>query len=213
MRPGGLTPLQVQATRLFFSLPESVGFAVAGGAALIARGLIHRPTRDVDLFLIDADAPGIALAVRAFETAIGSRGWSHRRVIDQGDFVRLAITSDQESLIIDLGRDSPAEEPPDATDLGPTFSSRDLAARKTLALFGCAEARDFADVFELARSYGRGRLLGWATADDSGFDTQVFADMLASIGRLADEDFPVEPGDAPALRAYFRDWAAELTRP
>jgi hypothetical protein len=37
--------------------------------------------------------------------------------------------------------------------------------------------------------------------------------MLASIGRLADEDFPVEPGDAPALRAYFRDWAAELTRP
>jgi hypothetical protein len=73
MRPGGLTPLQVQATRLFFSLPESVGFAVAGGA-LIARGLIHRPTRDVDLFLIDADAPGIALAVRAFETAIGSRG-------------------------------------------------------------------------------------------------------------------------------------------
>jgi hypothetical protein len=111
MRPGGLTPLQVQATRLFFSLPESVGFAVAGGA-LIARGLIHRPTRDVDLFLIDADAPGIALAVRAFETAIGSRGWSHRRVIDQGDFVRLAITSDQESLIIDLGRDSPARNPP-----------------------------------------------------------------------------------------------------
>jgi hypothetical protein len=212
MRPGGLTPLQVQATRLFFSLPESVGFAVAGGAARIARGLIHRPTRDVDLFLIDADAPGIALAVRAFETAIGSRGWSHRRVIDQGDFVRLAITSDQEPHHRPRPR-QPGEEPPDATDLGPTLSSRDLAARKTLAPFGRAEARDFADVFELARSYGRGRLLGWATADDSGFDTQVFADMLASIGRLADEDFPVEPGDAPALRAYFRDWAAELTRP
>jgi hypothetical protein len=32
MPPGELTPLQVQATRLFFSLPESEGFAVAGGA-------------------------------------------------------------------------------------------------------------------------------------------------------------------------------------
>jgi hypothetical protein len=45
-----LTHLQIQATRLFFSLPESAGFAVAGGAALLAQGLIRRPTLDVDLF-------------------------------------------------------------------------------------------------------------------------------------------------------------------
>jgi hypothetical protein len=49
-----LTSLQVEATRLFFSLPDSAGFAVAGGAALIARGLIARPTNDVDLFLLEA---------------------------------------------------------------------------------------------------------------------------------------------------------------
>jgi hypothetical protein len=41
-----LTPLQVQATRLFFSLPASAGFAVAGGAALIARGLGRAEPRD-----------------------------------------------------------------------------------------------------------------------------------------------------------------------
>jgi hypothetical protein len=63
-------------------------------------------------------------------------------VIDQSDFLRLLIESSGESLIVDLGRDSPAEEPVDATDLGPTLSLRDLAARKTLALFGRAEARD-----------------------------------------------------------------------
>jgi hypothetical protein len=34
--------------------PQSAGFAVAGGAALIAHGLIQRPTRDVDLFLLEA---------------------------------------------------------------------------------------------------------------------------------------------------------------
>jgi len=74
MSPDGLTPLQVKATRLFFSLPQSTGFAVAGGAALIARGLIQRQTRDVDLFLLDAGASTVAAAVASFETAIDSHG-------------------------------------------------------------------------------------------------------------------------------------------
>lgn len=208
-----LTPLQVSAARLFFSLPQSVGFAVAGGAALIARGLIQRPTRDVDLFLLDTAVSTVAAAAAAFETAIYRRGWSHKRVIDQQDFVRLMISDDREDLIVDLGRDSPAAEPVGTTDLGPTLSSRDLAARKTLALFGRAEARDFADVYALADIYGRDRLLKWAADDDPGFDRQVFADMLASMDRLTDEDLPVDAPTVPALRAYFRNWTAELTEP
>jgi len=155
---------------------QSAGFAVAGGAALIEQGLIQRQTRDVDLFLLDAAASTITSAAASFETAIGERGWSHQRVIDQSD-VRLQITGSAESLIVDLGRDSPAEEPIDATDLGPTLSVRDLAARKTLALFGRAEARDFTDVYDLARRFGRDQLLDWAAEDDPGFDNQIFADM------------------------------------
>jgi len=205
-----LTPLQIEATQLFFGLPQSVGFAVAGGAALIAQGLVQRQTRDVDLFLLDAAASTITSAVASFENAIGERGWSHQRVIDQIDFVRLLITRSGESLIVDLGRDSPADEPVDETDLGPTLSLRDLAARKTLALFGRAEARDFADVYDLARRFGRHQLLDWAAADDPGFDKHIFADMLASIERLGDEDLPVQARRASELRAYFRDWAAEL---
>src|ERR1700735_4686297 len=154
MPPRLLTPLQLEATQLFFSLPQSAGFAVAGGAALIVQGLIQRQTRDVDLFLLDAAASTITSAAASFETAIGERGWSHQRVIDQSDFVRLLITGSRKSLIVALGRDSPAEEPVDATDLGPTLSLRDLAARKTLALFGRAEARDFADVYDLAHRFG-----------------------------------------------------------
>jgi hypothetical protein len=42
------------------------------------------------------------------------------------------ITDGRENLIVDLGQDSPAAEPIGTTDLGPTLSSRDLAARKTL---------------------------------------------------------------------------------
>jgi hypothetical protein len=212
MLPDALTRLQVRATRLFFSLPESAGFAVAGGAALVAQGIIHRPTRDVDLFLVDTRTSEVGAAAASFEAALDSQRWQHHRVIDQRGFVRLEITGDGESLIVDLGIDSPPEEPVGKTDLGPTLSPRDLAARKTLALFGRAEARDFADVYDLARRYGRDQLLAWATADDAGFDQQVFAGMLASMDRLADEDLPVLPRHVKDLRAYFRDWAAELAR-
>jgi hypothetical protein len=210
MGPDPLTPLQVQATRLFFSLPASTGFAVAGGAALIARGLITRPTQDVDLFLLDARLSTVASAAAAFETVMDGQGWSHIRVRDHQEFIRLAIADGQETLIIDLGRDSPAAEATGSTQLGPTLSPRDLAARKTLALFGRAEPRDFADVRDLARRYGRDRLLQWAADDDPGFDRQIFADMLATIDRLTDADLPVSPRQATALRAWIHDWAAKL---
>jgi hypothetical protein len=205
-----LTRLQLHATRLFFRLPASTGFAVAGGAALLAQGMIHRPTRDVDLFLLDTATSDVTMAAASFEAALDHKGWSHQRVIDQHDFIRMEISDHREDLIIDLGRDSPPEEPVDTTTLGPTLSPRDLAARKTLALFGRAEARDFADVYDLARRYGRDHLLALAAADDSGFDLQVFASMIATIDRLSDEDLSVGPRDPKDLRAYFHDWAVEL---
>ena len=44
-----LTPFQLEVSSAFFDLPESRGFLLAGGAALVAQHLIHRPTRDLDL--------------------------------------------------------------------------------------------------------------------------------------------------------------------
>lgn len=46
----GLTPFQIAVAELFFSLPESDGFLLAGGAALVAQNLTTRPTQDLDLF-------------------------------------------------------------------------------------------------------------------------------------------------------------------
>jgi hypothetical protein len=88
MNPVPLTPLQIQATRLFFSLPAGAGFAVAGGAGLIARGLIARPTQDVDLFLLDARLSTVAAAASAFENAMDRHGWSHTRVLGQKEYIR-----------------------------------------------------------------------------------------------------------------------------
>ena len=52
----GLTDFQVEVARLFFELPSSHGFLLAGGGALLATGLTTRPTQDLDFF----GSPGAA---------------------------------------------------------------------------------------------------------------------------------------------------------
>lgn len=46
----GLSAFQLDVARLFFSLPASSGFLLAGGAALLAQHLSSRPTEDLDFF-------------------------------------------------------------------------------------------------------------------------------------------------------------------
>jgi hypothetical protein len=42
--------LRIEVTALFFALPASAGYAVGGGMAALAHGIIDRPTDDIDLF-------------------------------------------------------------------------------------------------------------------------------------------------------------------
>ena len=44
----GLPPFQLEVARMFFALPASRGFLLAGGAALLAQHLTARPTEDLD---------------------------------------------------------------------------------------------------------------------------------------------------------------------
>ena len=46
----GLAAFQLEVARLFFALPASKGFLLAGGAALLAQHLTTRPTEDLDFF-------------------------------------------------------------------------------------------------------------------------------------------------------------------
>ena len=98
--PAGLTPFQVAVADLFFSLPESDGFLLAGGAALAAQHLTTRPTQDLDLFT-RAGRGTVPAARNAFENAAASRGWSVRRIRNSDTFCRLVVTGDDD-LLVDL---------------------------------------------------------------------------------------------------------------
>jgi Nucleotidyl transferase AbiEii toxin, Type IV TA system len=45
-----LSAFQLEVARLFFALPASQGFLLAGGAALLAQHLTARATEDLDFF-------------------------------------------------------------------------------------------------------------------------------------------------------------------
>src|SRR5580704_15298217 len=144
-----LTDFQLEVTRLFFSLPASKGFLLAGGAALLAQHLTTRPTEDLDFFTAP-DRGHVPGARDALEAAARKRGWATERIHDSDTFCRLVIRSDTAEVVTDLAVDTPPDFPASITAAGPTLAPEELAGRKLLALFDRAAARDFADVRLLA---------------------------------------------------------------
>jgi hypothetical protein len=65
-----LDPFHAKVARIALSVAERHGFALGGGLALVAHGVIDRPTEDVDLFSDqEGTVPAAAeLVRRALET-------------------------------------------------------------------------------------------------------------------------------------------------
>jgi hypothetical protein len=95
--------------------------------------------------------------------------------------------------------------------MGPTLAPEELAGRKVIALFDRAEARDFVDVYALARRYDQGNLLSWAAEIDPGFLMPVFVQMLARLDRFADDEMPIGLAEVNEVRLFFRSWAKKLS--
>lgn len=208
MADPALTTAQVEVLHLFFSLPESAGFILAGGAGLVAVGLSERPTEDIDLFAPEASIPA---AGEALEVAAKAQGWSVERLHDADTFRRLVIQMDERSgTMVDLAQDAGPLAEPTITTVGPTYPAPELAARKVLALFDRAALRAFIDVDRVSGVYPKELLIEIAGSIDEGFDVRVLAQMLGGLDRFTDEQiaaFGVEPA---AMRQRFHRWAARL---
>lgn len=72
-----LRPFQRQVADVLFGLPEAVGYALAGGAALILRRVITRETADLDAFIAarpGSDPGTVDALAKAFAAAARSHG-------------------------------------------------------------------------------------------------------------------------------------------
>jgi predicted nucleotidyltransferase component of viral defense system len=204
-----LTDFQIEVARLFFSLPASDGFVLAGGAALVAQHLTSRPTQDLDFFT-DRQAD-VAVARDELIAAAHVRGWTVHTIQEAETFSRLQVTG-REDLLVDIALDAQPDQPPTMSVAGPTYAPRELAARKVIALFDRFAARDFVDVFALTHTYSKAELLDWAADLNPGFDRFYFIEALEALPRYTDRDLTLGEIDVAALRTFFLEWADELRR-
>jgi hypothetical protein len=207
-----LSPLQERVAKIVAGLDEARDFALAGGGALIIRGDIQRQTRDLDFFGLTADA--VDRLLPAVDRALKAAGFVVHHIQESPGFARLIVENDEDRTELDLGTDArlfPAEPRSPVAVL----SGEELAVDKVLAVFGRAEARDFADLMAVEPRYGLDRLCQLAAKKDRGFLLDVFADMLGQFGRLRREEFDLDDAQYEQLRQTVERWreqALELAR-
>jgi len=192
---------------MFLALPEAAEFALAGGAALVARGVVNRSTEDLDFFVPVAEA--VRLAADALVRVLDREDLGVSLVRSGPSFARLKVDDGEEEVLVDLGYDHRVR-PSESGPFGPVLALEELAADKTLALFGRAEARDFIDVQALAQRLGVERLLELAAEKDQGFDRYVMASMLGRFERLAQREFGLDQDGFDRLAAFVRELRRRL---
>lgn len=143
------------------------GFELAGGTALAAGYLGHRLSEDLGLF---TDRPGLGDALQAMRKALDAAGIRCEVETAHPTFARL--WAGESRVKVELAQDSPyhLEAGQHRIEGMPLRSLKDLAADKTLALFGRAAARDFVDVYALLHThYDFSQLMDLAKRKDPGF--------------------------------------------
>ncbi len=175
---------------------------------MIVRGDVQRQTRDLDFFGLTANA--VDELVPAADHALQAAGFTVRHVQESHGFARLIVESGEDRTELDLGTDArlfPIEPGSPAAVL----SGEELAIDKVLAVFGRAEARDFADLMAVEPRYGLDRLCQLAAEKDRGFLPSVFADMLSQFSRLRRDEFELDDIGYEQLRHAVERWREQAT--
>ena len=194
------------------------GFALAGGNALIAHGIIDRPTDDVNLFSDQETA--VAAAADAVEGALRAAGFEAERR-DQAagledvfygmgeglaEWVITAPGGEQTMLqmaYFDRTRG------PVTMDVGPVLDLEDLAGSKVCALASRVEPRDYVDTAAALQRYTVGQLISFAKRLDPGLEDRDFADAGRQLDQMPDQVFTryrLSQQDVVRLRKRFSGW-------
>jgi hypothetical protein len=193
------------------------GFALAGGYAVQAHGLLERPSEDVDIFTTLAAEEQFPAAVRAAVAAYEAAGLTVEVLLENATFARLSVhdpVSDHTSKV-ELGIDW-RQHPPTVLDIGPVLARDDAVANKVCALYSRGQARDYIDVHAATQSgaYTPEQLLELAADHDPGFDAAHFAQALRAVQRLPLAEFTaygLSTEQAVALVEHVIAWAADVS--
>lgn len=206
-----LSALQQQLAAIISALPSAEAFALAGGSALAAHGLLARQTKDLDYFASPKDADAVQVLAAAIEDACRTRDLHVRRERDSATFVRLTVTAESEQTEIDIAIDYRALDPVQ-TRYGPALDLRELGANKVLAIFDRAAPRDFLDLHQSTRRFPFDELVTLAMQKDPGLDLNLLGQALQRITRFSPQHLRLDDAGMRQLLVDVQQWQEALNR-
>jgi hypothetical protein len=213
-----LDELHRRVATIALRVANRYGFALGGGNALIAHGLITRPTQDVDLFT--NEEAGVEAAAGSVEAALRNAGFETEREdtadglsemfegMDDGLAEWTVTASDGQQIMLQMAYFDRTRQPV-TMDVGPVLSLEDVVGGKVCALAGRAEPRDYIDTAAALKRYSIRDAIGLARRLDPGLEDRDFADAARRLDQWGDgifTPFGLSPADVAALREAFRDW-------
>ncbi len=116
-----MDPFHERLARVGLAALAEYGFALAGGYAVQAHGILDRPSEDIDLFTTLASEARFAEAVRVAAAAFAADGLSVEVLVENPGFARLLVidASGGRSSKVELGIDW-RQYPPTTLDIGPS---------------------------------------------------------------------------------------------
>jgi len=194
------------------------GFALGGGNALIAHGVISRLTQDVDL--VTNRETGVKAAAGPVETALRQEGFAVQREERAGELADIFPGLDDEladwAITAPGGRYTALQlaffdrsREPVTMDVGPVLHLEDAAGNKVCALAGRDELRDYVDTAALLERWSPAELIGFAHRLDPGLDSRDLADAAQRLDQMPDRVFGplgLDSGDVATLRERFVSW-------
>jgi Nucleotidyl transferase AbiEii toxin, Type IV TA system len=193
------------------------GFALGGGNALIAHGVISRPTQDIDL--VTNMETGVGEAAGPLEAALLEAGYRAERQPRDSDLSDLFpglgdeladyhITGPGGDLDLQLAYFDRRRDPV-LMDFGPVLDLEDVAGSKLCALIGRAYDRDYLDTAALLDRWTPAELIALARRLDPGLDPRDIAAVPARLEQMSDRRFTayqLSPQEIAAVRGRFADW-------
>jgi hypothetical protein len=213
-----VSPLHGQVAAIALGAAASHGFALGGGTALIAHGLINRPTQDVDVF--SNEEGGVEAAAGAVEAALRAAGFgAERRDQTEGladifygmgeGLAEWIITApDGAQMMLQMAYFERARQPV-IMEFGPVLDLEDVVGGKVCALASRAEPRDYVDTAAALQRYSIDQVIGFARRLDPGLTRRDFADAGRRLDRWGDRifaPFGLSRAQIAELRDRFAAW-------
>jgi hypothetical protein len=220
-----VSDLHREVTAVALRAASRHGFALGGGNALIAHGVIDRITQDVDLFTDEEH--GVEAAAGAVQAALQAAGFEAEREdktaglsdVFEGMGEGLAdwtITAPGgEQMMLQMAYFDRASRPV-IMEFGPVLALEDVVGGKVCALASRAVPRDYLDTAAALERYTVAELIDFARRLDPGLTYQDFADAARRLDKVDDGWFAslgLTGPDIAALRERFAAWPRSSQRP